>query len=141
MNAPFRDPQVLDVAIVGAGFSGLCMAIKLKEAGRTNFKVFEKASDIGGTWFLNRYPGCACDVPSHLYSFSFEQNPNWSRVFAPGREIKAYADHCVDRYGLRSHLRFRTGVLGAQFDEQIPPIGELEKSDTAVSPGTEYWLP
>ena len=78
MNAPFRvDQQVLDVAIIGAGFSGLCMAIKLKESGRTNFKVFEKASDIGGTWFLNRYPGCACDVPSHLYSFSFEQNPNW----------------------------------------------------------------
>ena len=92
MNAPYHGPAraELDVAIMGAGFSGLCMAIALKKAGRTNFRVFEKADDLGGTWRDNRYPGCACDVPSHLYSFSFEQNPDWSRSYSPQPEIWRY---------------------------------------------------
>ena len=68
-----------DVLIVGGGFSGLCMAIKLLEAGQKSFLVIEKSDDIGGTWHDNRYPGCACDIPSHLYSFSFEPSPDWSR--------------------------------------------------------------
>ena len=66
----------VDVLIVGGGFSGLCMAIKLLEAGRKSFLVIEKSDDIGGTWYDNRYPGCACDIPSHLYSFSFESSPD-----------------------------------------------------------------
>ncbi len=78
MNAPFRAESLadLDVAIIGAGFSGIGMAIALKKEDRQNFRIFEKAADLGGTWFLNRYPGCACDVPSFLYSYSFAQNPN-----------------------------------------------------------------
>jgi cation diffusion facilitator CzcD-associated flavoprotein CzcO len=117
MNAPFRDPTTLDVAIIGAGFSGLCMAIKLKEAGRTNFKVFEKASDIGGTWFLNRYPGCACDVPSHLYSFSFEQNPNWSRAYSPAQEIWKYQKATAEKRGVMPFIRCNAEVARAEYDE------------------------
>lgn len=117
MNAPFRDPRMLDVAIIGAGFSGLCMAIKLKEAGRTNFKVFEKASDIGGTWFLNRYPGCACDVPSHLYSFSFEQNPNWSRAYSPAGEIWRYQKTTAEKHGIMPFIRCNAEVARAEYDE------------------------
>ena len=67
----------VDVLIVGGGFSGLCMAIKLREAGMKSFLLLEKSDDIGGTWYDNRYPGCACDIPSHLYSFSFEPSPDW----------------------------------------------------------------
>ena len=77
------------VAIVGAGFSGLGLAIRLKQRGLENFVILERANDIGGTWRDNTYPGCACDVPSHLYSFSFAPNPNWSRRFSPQREIWA----------------------------------------------------
>ena len=71
------------VAIVGTGFSGLGLAIRLKQRGMENFVILERADDIGGTWRDNTYPGCACDVPSHLYSFSFAPNPNWSRHFSP----------------------------------------------------------
>ncbi len=117
MNAPFRDPQVLDVAVVGAGFSGLCMAIKLKQAGRTNFRVFEKAADIGGTWYLNRYPGCACDVPSHLYSFSFEQNPCWSRAYSPAGEIWRYQKAVAEKHGLMPFIRLNAEVARAEYDE------------------------
>ena len=73
----------VDVAILGAGFAGLCMAIKLQAAGRGDFVIFEKAASLGGTWRDNTYPGCACDVPAHLYSYSFAQNPRWSRTYAP----------------------------------------------------------
>src|ERR671930_472180 len=86
------------VVIVGTGFSGLGMAIKLKEAGIDDFVVLEKDADLGGTWRDNTYPGCACDVPSLMYSFSFEQNPNWSRMFAEQQEISAYLQHCADKY-------------------------------------------
>jgi cation diffusion facilitator CzcD-associated flavoprotein CzcO len=118
MNAPFRaDQQVLDVAIIGAGFSGLCMAIKLKESDRTNFKVFEKASDIGGTWFLNRYPGCACDVPSHLYSFSFDQNPSWSRAYSPAPEIWRYQKATAEKHGIMPFIRCNAEIARAEYDE------------------------
>src|SRR5438874_434305 len=89
-----RDPRLMceavDVLIVGAGFSGLCMAIKLREAGMDSFLIIEKGEEIGGTWWYNRYPGCACDIPSHLYSFSFDRNPEWTRMFAEQPEILAY---------------------------------------------------
>ena len=109
MNSPFR------IAIIGAGFSGLCMAIKLKAAGYSNVTVFERAADLGGTWRDNTYPGCACDVPSHLYSYSFEMNPNWSRAFSPWIEIARYLQHCVDKYGLRSQIRFNTEITELRF--------------------------
>lgn len=105
------------IAIIGAGFSGLGMAIKLKEAGIESFTIFEKADDIGGTWRDNTYPGCACDVPSHLYSFSFDQNPEWSHEFSGQEEILAYLKGVVDRYDLRRFIRFGTEVKGARFDE------------------------
>jgi cation diffusion facilitator CzcD-associated flavoprotein CzcO len=119
MNAPYHGPArpELDVAIMGAGFSGLCMAIALKKAGHNSFRIFEKAGDLGGTWRDNRYPGCACDVPSHLYSFSFEQNPDWSRSYSPQPEIWRYMKHCADKYGLHSHLTFNAAVTDAVFDE------------------------
>ena len=78
------------VVIVGTGFSGLCMAIRLKQSGVDDFVILERADDVGGTWRDNHYPGCACDVQSHLYSYSFEPNPDWSRQFAPQPEIWAY---------------------------------------------------
>ena len=108
---------VIDVVVIGSGFSGICMGIKLKQAGRHDFVILEKASDIGGTWRDNTYPGCACDVPSHLYSFSFEPNPRWSRMFSSQPEIWDYLRHCVDVYGLSPHLRFDAEVTGADFDE------------------------
>jgi cation diffusion facilitator CzcD-associated flavoprotein CzcO len=109
--------EVIDVVVMGSGFSGICMGIKLKQAGRHDFVILEKASDIGGTWRDNTYPGCACDVPSHLYSFSFEPNPRWSRMFSSQSEIWAYQKHCVDAYGLAPHLRLGAEVTGARFNE------------------------
>ncbi|MDH3199488.1 MAG: NAD(P)/FAD-dependent oxidoreductase [Myxococcales bacterium] len=111
-----RTEADFDVAIVGAGFSGLCMAIKLKEAGIDSFVVLEKAEEVGGTWRQNTYPGCACDVQSHLYSYSFEGNPNWSRKFAPWNEIYDYILRCTDEHGLRTHIRFGHEVDEAVFD-------------------------
>src|ERR1700722_10350959 len=112
MNAPYHGPAraELDVAIMGAGFSGLCMAIALKKAGRTNFRVFEKADELGGTWRDNRYPGCACDVPSPLYSFSYELNPDWSRLFAPQQEIWDYLRGCAAKYGIEEHISYGSRV-------------------------------
>jgi cation diffusion facilitator CzcD-associated flavoprotein CzcO len=106
-----------DAIVIGAGFSGLGMAIKLKASGNDDFLVLEKAGSVGGTWRENTYPGCACDVPSHLYSFSFEPNPKWSRMFATQPEIQAYLEHCTDKYGVRPHIRFDSAVTSARFDE------------------------
>jgi cation diffusion facilitator CzcD-associated flavoprotein CzcO len=103
--------------IVGAGFSGIGTAIKLDKAGMRDYLVIEAGDGPGGTWYWNTYPGIAVDIPSFSYQFSFEQRPDWSRTYAPGHELKAYADHCVDRYGVRSRIRFNTKVLGAVFDE------------------------
>lgn len=106
------------IAIIGTGFSGLGMAIKLKEAGYDDFVILEQSDDIGGTWHENHYPGCACDVQSALYSFSFEQNPNWSRMFAQQPEIKAYLKHCAQKYGLTDHIRLNTHLAGAHYNER-----------------------
>ncbi|GII53399.1 4-hydroxyacetophenone monooxygenase [Planotetraspora thailandica] len=105
------------ITIIGSGFAGLCMAIKLKEAGWHDFVIVEKAADLGGTWRDNTYPGCACDVPSPLYSFSFDLNPGWSRMFSPGEEIWDYLRDCVARYGLAPHLRFGTEVSSLEYDD------------------------
>ncbi|MDQ6608123.1 MAG: NAD(P)/FAD-dependent oxidoreductase [Actinomycetota bacterium] len=106
-----------DVIVVGTGFAGIGMAIELKKSGEHDFVVLEKADSVGGTWRENRYPGCACDVQSHLYSFSFEPNPKWSRMFAPQPEIRAYLEDCTDKYGVRPHIRFGSELTGARFDE------------------------
>src|ERR1044071_7690601 len=104
------------VVVIGTGFSGLGMAIQLRRDGREDFVVLEKAADVGGTWRDNTYPGCACDIQSHMYSFSFEQNPRWSRSFSPQPEIWAYLRDVTDRYGLRRHIRFGVEVTGARWD-------------------------
>ncbi|MGH3930314.1 MAG: flavin-containing monooxygenase, partial [Pseudonocardiaceae bacterium] len=104
------------VIIIGTGFAGLGMAIRLRNHGMTDFVVLERADDVGGTWRDNSYPGCACDVPSHLYSFSFELNPSWSRSFSSQREIWDYLKHCTDSYRIRPHIRFNHEVLDASWD-------------------------
>ncbi|HTB10803.1 MAG TPA: NAD(P)/FAD-dependent oxidoreductase [Bryobacteraceae bacterium] len=109
--------NLVDTLIVGAGFSGLCMAMKLREAGMDSFLVIEKSAGIGGTWWENRYPGCACDIPSHLYSFSFDLNPKWSRMFAGWREIQEYLEQSVDRHGIRDRIRLQTKLSEATWDE------------------------
>ncbi len=104
------------VIVIGAGFAGLGMAIRLRQQGMTDFVVLERAADVGGTWRDNSYPGCACDVPSQLYSYSFELNPSWSRNFSGQQEIWDYLRHCTDSYGLRPHIRFHHEVLEAAWD-------------------------
>ncbi len=104
--------------IIGAGFAGIGMAIKLKESGYHNFIIVERDRHLGGTWFVNNYPGAACDVQSHLYSYSFDQNPNWSRTFGSQREILQYIERCAEKYKITPHFRFSTNVTGAEFDSE-----------------------
>src|ERR1051325_5155144 len=107
----------IDIAVIGAGFSGLGMAIRLREAGYEGFVVLERADDVGGTWRDNTYPGCACDVPSHLYSYSFALNPDWSRSFSPQAEIWDYLRDAARRFGIMPHIRFGTEVTGPDWDD------------------------
>ena len=100
----------MEIIILGAGISGICMAIKLKRAGIDSFKIFEKSSGLGGTWFDNTYPGCACDVPSHFYSYSFELKANWSRVYSGSHEIREYLEYCANKYDVFSHIEFNTEI-------------------------------
>ncbi|MGH3916623.1 MAG: flavin-containing monooxygenase [Pseudonocardiaceae bacterium] len=104
------------VIVIGTGFAGLGMAIRLRSLGMTDFVVLERAEDVGGTWRDNGYPGCACDVPSQLYSFSFELNPSWSRSFSAQQEIWDYLKHCADSYGVRPHIRCHHEVLDAAWE-------------------------
>ena len=106
------------IVIVGAGFGGIGMAIRLKQAGVRSFRILERAHEIGGTWRDNTYPGAACDVPSHVYSFSFEPNPDWSRRYAASWEIQRYLLACVEKHGLRRQLTLGTAVTAARFDAE-----------------------
>ncbi|MEN0653813.1 MULTISPECIES: flavin-containing monooxygenase [Hyphobacterium] len=103
------DPQILDALVIGAGFAGLCSAIRLKQAGY-RFAVLEQAPAVGGTWWWNTYPGIACDIPAHFYCFSFAPNPDWSAAYPPGPEIQRYLEDVTDRFGLRASIRFGTRV-------------------------------
>jgi cation diffusion facilitator CzcD-associated flavoprotein CzcO len=105
------------VAIIGAGAGGLGLAIRLVKSGRRDFVVFESADGVGGTWRHNSYPGAACDVPSHLYSYSFAPKPDWSRTYATQPEILAYFEECAERYGIGPHLRPDTRITSARWDE------------------------
>jgi len=109
-------PVDTEVVVIGTGFSGLGMGIALVNEGRHDFVILEKATDVGGTWRDNSYPGCACDVQSHMYSFSFEQNPRWSRLFSPQPEIWDYLRRVADKYQLRRHITFGVEVTGARWD-------------------------
>jgi len=105
------------VLLVGTGFSGLGMAIRLSQQGDEDYVILEKADDVGGTWRDNRYPGCACDVPSRIYSFSFAQNPSWSRDFAPAGEIWQYLRDCTERYGIADRIVFGADLESLTYDE------------------------
>ena len=118
--------------IVGAGFSGIGAAVKLDQEGFGDYLIVEAGDEVGGTWYWNTYPGIAVDIPSASYQFSFEQRPDWSRTYARGGELKAYAEHCTDKYGIRPKIRFNTKVLAAEFDDerslwrvQLDPGGEV----------------
>jgi cation diffusion facilitator CzcD-associated flavoprotein CzcO len=111
-------PAHVRVAIVGSGFAGLGMAIKLKqEFELDDFVVLERCDDVGGTWHVNTYPGCQCDVPSHLYSFSFAPNPDWSRAFSMQPEIGAYLKRCATDFDVRRHLHTDCDVRSMRWDE------------------------
>lgn len=112
------EPDV-ETLIIGTGFAGLGMAIRMQAEGFSDFILIEKEPEVGGTWFVNTYPGCACDVQSHMYSFSFEPNPDWSREFATQPEILRYLRHCADKHELRPKIRFNTQAIGASYDETL----------------------
>lgn len=114
MSAVHAEHQV---AIIGAGVAGLCMGIRLRERGIRDFLIFERSPEVGGTWHDNSYPGACCDVPSVLYSYSFAPNPDWSRIFPPQQEIKAYLRRCAERFGLLPQLRLGTAVERADWCE------------------------
>ncbi|MFJ6569766.1 flavin-containing monooxygenase [Streptomyces sp. NPDC091292] len=106
------------VVVVGTGFGGLGAAVRLRREGVTDFVVLERAGSVGGTWRDNSYPGCACDVPSHLYSFSFAPNPDWPRTFSGQEHIRAYLEHVSDVFRLRPHIRFDSEVTKMRWDTE-----------------------
>lgn len=115
-QAPARPDH--DAIIVGAGFGGIGAGIALKRAGLDNLAILEREDDLGGTWHVNHYPGLAVDIASVTYSFSFEPNPDWSRLFAPGAELKQYAHRIADKYDLKRHMEFGTSVTTARWDDE-----------------------
>ena len=108
---------VFDAIVVGAGFGGMGAVIELKRLGYDNIVILDRHPELGGTWHVNRYPGLAVDVPSTTYSYWFEPNPYWSRLYARGEELKRYAEHVADKYDLRRHMRLHTTVEGARWDD------------------------
>jgi cation diffusion facilitator CzcD-associated flavoprotein CzcO len=115
---PGAETPDTQIAIIGSGFGGLGAAIRLRQRGFTDFRIFERAADVGGTWRDNTYPGCACDVQSHLYSFSFAPNPDWTRSYSPQPEIWDYLRRCARDFGVLPHIRFRHEVRDAAWDER-----------------------
>ena len=130
-----------DVAIVGAGFGGLGMAIRLKQDGMEDFVVLERSSDVGGTWLTNTYPGCQCDVPSNLYSFSFARKPDWTHSFPEQPQILEYLRDCARRFGVYEHCRFGCELVDARWDEDAKrwhiatSDGELSARVLVAAPG------
>jgi cyclohexanone monooxygenase len=133
---PSRD---IRIAIIGAGPGGLCMAIKLKQAGFEDLTLLEQGPGVGGTWQHNLYPGCACDIPSHLYSFSFEIKRDWPRPYSPQSDILAYFESIARKYGLLAHCRFNDGVVSATWKEDdacwkvVTRSGDTLDADVVVS--------
>jgi cation diffusion facilitator CzcD-associated flavoprotein CzcO len=117
-SAPAAGSDEVDIAIVGSGFSGLAMAYRLRRDGIEDFVLLEKSTDVGGTWSDNDYPGCACDVPSHVYSFSFAPNPDWSTTYSPQAEIRDYIRAVADREGLYPHVRFGCEVVDSSWSDE-----------------------
>lgn len=150
------DQSKVRFIIVGAGMSGLCQAIKLRQAGYESITIVERSSDVGGTWLENSYPNCGCDVPSFLYSYSFAPNPNWTQKYARQPEILQYFRHCADRFDVRRHILFETTVKSARWDGAtrnwlvelddgrmlvaevlISAVGQLNKPQIPIFPGSE----
>ena len=146
----------VDVVVIGAGPAGIATSVALKRAGVGSFVVLEREAKIGGVWRDNTYPGAACDVPSFLYSFSFETNTQWSKVFAPQSEIRDYLEHCVRKYDLQKHIRCGSEVVLLRFDETearwivttatgdtistavvITAVGQLNRPSVPNLPGIE----
>jgi cation diffusion facilitator CzcD-associated flavoprotein CzcO len=127
----------LRVVVIGAGMAGILSAIKLEEAGYADVTVYEKADSLGGTWRENTYPGIACDVPSHLYSYSFAPNPDWSHVFSPGPEIKAYLEDVARRHGVERVIRFGTEITRLEFVDGRWRIetstGDSDEADVVIA--------
>ena len=113
MNEPRKNPSVV---IIGAGMTGMLMMIKLREAGITDITILEKKDSVGGTWRENTYPGVACDIPSHMYTYSFEPNPEWSQLFAPGEEIRDYFERVSRKYGIQDCVRFNEAVISSIYE-------------------------
>ena len=109
--------KIYQSIIVGSGFGGICMGIKLKQTGIDNFLILEKADSLGGTWRENTYPGAECDVGSALYSYSFAPNPDWDYKWSKQAQILAYINQCAKDFALNEHFQFNTEVVKAQFDE------------------------
>jgi cation diffusion facilitator CzcD-associated flavoprotein CzcO len=134
MATPPRSPRV---AIIGAGMSGICMAIALRRAGISDLTIFEKAHGVGGTWRENTYPGLTCDVPSRFYQFSFARNPDWSHLFSPGAEIHDYFTTVAGDFGLQDSIRFGTEVVHAEFAENhwrvCTSTGDIEEVDFLIA--------
>lgn len=139
MTTPKSNNKAPHVVIIGTGFGGIGMAIQLKKAGIHSFTLLEKASRVGGTWRDNTYPGAACDVQSHLYSYSFEPKSDWSRKFAMQPEIRSYMESCVKKYGIEEHIRFDQEVESAVFDDDagiwniVTKKGEKIRANVLVS--------
>lgn len=133
-----KSHPLLDAVIIGSGFSGLCIAIKMQQAGMS-YAVLEQAGSIGGTWRDNTYPGAACDVPSNLYCFSFAPNPKWSRTYPQQAEIQTYMNECADRFDVRKNIQFDKNVTCARFDSarklwrvEVNEGGEIFEARTLV---------
>lgn len=131
MNLVVKNKGEREIVIVGCGFAAVALGISLKDAGFTNFSILERADEIGGVWRENTYPGAACDLPSRLYSFSFEQEYPWSLRYAPQKEIFEYLKHCIDKYSLTSHIRLGMEVVSATYDD------DTSKWKLAISNGEE----
>jgi cation diffusion facilitator CzcD-associated flavoprotein CzcO len=125
-----------DVAIIGAGFGGLGAAIRLDRAGFDSVLIFEKANDVGGTWRDNSYPGCACDVPSHLYSYAFARNPRWSDTFSGQAEIWAYLRDCVDRFRIGPAPAPRPRGTPGSLGRDVPSVASVHIAGRIYRPRT-----
>src|SRR3954463_8317300 len=141
MLSSVRHQHDTDIAIVGAGFGGLAAAIRLKQEGIEDFVVLQRRGDVGGTWYANTYPGCQCDVPSNLYSFSFAPKPDWTHSYPEQPQILDYLHDCVERFGLGPKIALNCELLEARWDEgerrwQIDTAqGSLRARHVIAAPG------
>ena len=133
MKLAIKNNKERDITIVGCGFAAVALGISLKKAGLNNFTILERSNEIGGVWRENTYPGAACDVPSRLYSFSFEQDYPWSLRYAPQKEILEYLKHCIDKYSLTPHIRLGMEVTKAIYDDDSAKWSVAIKSGDVIT--------